>query len=282
MIDNLFTLTGIPVDQIFARLAEPFDDPKAYKAVPGGADLTDISTGHMLERVNQVFGPKGLGWNLLFSKDDVDVIGDPATAKRIMVRLKYAIFQYTLVDAQGERQVYEIPTGGVNTNEFAYAEEGARTSALGAALKGLGFQLPVYKGLLDHHNAAKVIGGDGKSAAAESSGDGSGIPPAGGLAAATRPGNGRNGGQSAKAAASPANPPEIEDLDEPVSPDLNDPGAFEIPIGRYGPQNGQPGKKLSEAPLPWIQWAANQMQPSSNKTHALQAAAKAFLARQPA
>jgi hypothetical protein len=222
MIDQLFTLTGIPVAQILNRLAEPFDDPKAYKPVPGGADLTDINTGHMLERVNQVFGPKGLGWNLLFSKDDVDVIGDPATAKRIMVRLKFAIFQYTLVDGQGERQVYEIPTGGVNTNEFTYAEEGARTSALGAALKGLGFQLPVYKGLLDHHNAAKVIGGDGKSAAAKLSGDGSSVPPAGGVSTPARPGNGRNGGQSAKAATSPAHPPEIEDLDEPVSPDVVD------------------------------------------------------------
>lgn len=271
MIDNLFTLTGIPVEQISARLAEPFDDPKAYKPVPGGADLTDINTGHMLERVNQVFGPKGLGWNLLFSKDDVEVIGDPAAAKRIMVRLTYARFQYTLVDAQGERQVYEIPTGGVNTNEFTYAEEGARTSALGAALKGLGFQLPVYKGLLDHHNAGRLIGGDGKGAS-----------PTGGVHAPARPGNGRNGGQSAKAASEASNPPEIEDLDGPEPQETGDPGAFEIPVGRYGPQNGQPGKKLAEAPLPWIQWAANQMQPSSEKTRLLQAAAKAFLARQPA
>jgi hypothetical protein len=271
MIDNLFTLTGIPVEQISARLAEPFDDPKAYKPVPGGADLTDINTGHMLERVNQVFGPKGLGWNLLFSKDDVEVIGDPATAKRIMVRLTYARFQYTLVDGQGERQVYEIPTGGVNTNEFTYAEEGARTSALGAALKGLGFQLPVYKGLLDHHNAGRLIGGDGKGAS-----------PTGGIHAPTRPGNGRNGGQSAKGTPEASNPPEIEDLDGPTPQATGDPGAFEIPVGRYGPQNGQPGMKLAEAPLPWIQWAANQMQPSSDKTRALQAAAKAFLARQPA
>ena len=282
MTSNLFTQTGIPVDQISVRLAEPFDDPQAYKPVPGGADLTDICTGYMLERVNQVFGPKGLGWNLLFSKDDVEVIGDPATAKRIMVRLTYALFQYTLVDAQGERQVYEIPTGGVNTNEFAYAEEGARTSALGAALKGLGFQLPVYKGLLDHHNAGRLIGGNGKSAAAKASGDGSSAPPGGGVHAPTRPGNGRNGAHSARTAPEASSQPEIEDLDGPALQETGDPGAFEIPVGRYGPQNGQPGKNLAEAPLAWVQWAANQMQPSSEKTRALQEAAKAFLARQPA
>ena len=34
MIGNLFTLTGIPVDQISVRLAEPFDDPQGLQAGP--------------------------------------------------------------------------------------------------------------------------------------------------------------------------------------------------------------------------------------------------------
>jgi hypothetical protein len=54
MTKNLMTLSGVPASQITMRLAEPFNDPKAYKAVPGGADLTDINTGFMLERVNEV------------------------------------------------------------------------------------------------------------------------------------------------------------------------------------------------------------------------------------
>ena len=33
------TFTGIPAGEIPTRLAEPFDDPRAYKGVPGGADL---------------------------------------------------------------------------------------------------------------------------------------------------------------------------------------------------------------------------------------------------
>lgn len=63
--ETLFTLTGIPVSQVAEKLAEPFDNPAAYKGVPGGADLTDIGTGWMIERTTQVFGLRGLGWKLL-------------------------------------------------------------------------------------------------------------------------------------------------------------------------------------------------------------------------
>jgi hypothetical protein len=165
-MDNLLhTFTGVPAGEIAARLAEPFNDPLAYKGVPGGADLTDISTGFMLERVTQVFGPKGLGWNFLFERADLQLL-NPGE-KRVLAHLKYAVFQYTLFAADGQAHTCEIPTSGVNANSIEYAEEGARTSALGAALKGLCFQLPVYKGQLDHHNAARLISGNGKSAKAE-------------------------------------------------------------------------------------------------------------------
>ena len=61
--------------------------------------------------------------------------------------------------AEGQPQVFEIVTSGANANNIEYAEEGARTSALGAAIKGLCFQLPVYKGQLDHHNVEKYLSG---------------------------------------------------------------------------------------------------------------------------
>jgi hypothetical protein len=165
MDNQLFTFTGIPAADIPSRLAEPFDDPKAYKGVPGGADLTDINTGHMLERITQVFGPKGLGWNFQFDKDDLEVVNPDE--KRVMARLRYAVFKYTLFSADGQAHNFEIATSGANTNILEYAEEGARTSALGAAIKGLCFQLPVYKGLLDHHNAGKfaAAGGNGRAPA---------------------------------------------------------------------------------------------------------------------
>lgn len=152
------TTAGVAVEKIAGLLAEIFADAdKAYKAVPGGADLTDINTGHMIERVTQVFGIKGLGWNFRWEPNDLVFIGDLAgSSARCTAHLKNAVFSYRLVDEAGETHWFEIQTSGMNTNSALYAEEGARTSALGAALKGLCFQLPIYKGYLDHHNAQAV------------------------------------------------------------------------------------------------------------------------------
>ena len=161
------TFTGIDAKEIPAALAKIFEDTKAYKGVPGGADLTDINTGHMLERITEVFGPKGLGWNFVFLPEYMEIVNP--LEKRVLARLKYAIFKYMITKEDGQEVWIEIPTSGANTNELAYAEEGARTSALGAAIKGLCFQLPIYKGLLDHHNAASEISKSKAKAKAEGS-----------------------------------------------------------------------------------------------------------------
>jgi len=228
MDKQLFTFTGLPAGEIPTRLAEPFSDPKAYKGVPGGADLTDINTGHMIERITQVFGPKGVGWNFLFNRDDIETSG--LGEKRVLVRLKYAVFQYRLFDAEGQAQVFEIVTSGANSNSIEYAEEGARTSALGAAIKGLCFQLPVYKGLLDHHNVERYLSGSTGTK-----------PPA----------------APAKAAA-PAKPaPEAAAKDptpEPAAPPANGgghhPGDFVINVGtKY---RGKPVRELADNVLAWF------------------------------
>ncbi len=148
------TVAGIPADQIRSCLAKPFSDSNAYKQVAGtGADLTDINTGHMLKRVNEVFGMKGLGWNLLYDRDDI-VINPIENNKHVIARLKFAEFIYFLVhNESGEQIEIRIPTSGANKNTPQYAEEGVKTVALGTALKGMGFQEYVYTGHLDHRNA---------------------------------------------------------------------------------------------------------------------------------
>lgn len=151
------TLGNQTADQIPQLLAQIFEDPKAYKGVPGGADLTDINTGHMIERVTQVFGPKAMGWNFTWEPQDMRIVGDIGANGRVMAHLVNAVFSYALLDEGGDLHWFTIQTSGMNQNSAQYAEEGARTSALGAALKGLCFQIPVYKGLLDHHNAAAVL-----------------------------------------------------------------------------------------------------------------------------
>jgi hypothetical protein len=152
LLTKLRTLTGLPASQIVEKLSAPFE-PAAYRAVPGAADLTDIGTGYMLERATQVFGLRGLGWQLVYAQQDMGFTG-PSSERRVTAHLRHAAFRYALLDEDGQLHWQEIITSGASTNEFAFAEEGARTAAIGAALKALCFQLPVYKGQLDHHNAA--------------------------------------------------------------------------------------------------------------------------------
>jgi hypothetical protein len=109
MNEKLFTLTGVPVSQIVEKLAKPFE-PQAYKGVPGGADLTDINTGYMIERATQVFGLRGLGWKLEYSPENMVFFG-LGEAKRVTAHLKYAVFCYALVDERGELRWYPIITG---------------------------------------------------------------------------------------------------------------------------------------------------------------------------
>jgi hypothetical protein len=265
MNDKLFTLTDVPVSQIAEKLAEPFD-PQAYKGVPGGADLTDINTGYMIERATQVFGLRGLGWKLEYNPENMVFIG-LGDGKRITAHLKYAVFSYALVNEEELISWYPIITGAANTNDFAYAEEGARTAAIGAALKSLCFQLPVYKGLLDHHNASLMLG-----EGASSSGNG----------------NGWNG----KGASSPRSTDQIlEDLgyDAPhrvnAAPNAHlaeDAGSYVIQFGKT--YSGWTLRRIvednprgPESGLTALNWYANEMKPATEKARLDQAAARKYL-----
>jgi hypothetical protein len=154
MSKNLKTYMGVQVEDVPTLLAKPFDDPKAYKPMPGAANLIEINTGFMLERITQVFGLKGVGWDFRFTPENMEILrkeDDPW----VTARLKYAELVIHLVDEQGEDIPIQIPTSGASTNELRFAEEGARTSALGCALKGLCFQLSVYKGELELSQVAQ-------------------------------------------------------------------------------------------------------------------------------
>ncbi len=282
MNDKLFTLTGVPVSQIVEKLAEPFE-PQAYKGVPGGADLTDINTGYMIERATQVFGLRGLGWKLEYSPENMVFIG-LGEGKRVTAHLKYAVFSYALVNEQGEVYWHPIITGAANTNDFAYAEEGARTAAIGAALKSLCFQLPVYKGQLDHHNAGKLLGSGSQPGGFLPGGNGNGAKPSGN-------GNGHKG--NGNGAAPQRSPDQI--LKElgyatPTQPGAaptahlaEDAGAYVIQYGKT--YTGWTLRKMveenpkgREAGLTALRWYANEMKPATENARADQAAAQKFLA----
>jgi len=275
MNDKLFTLTGVPVSQIVEKLAEPFE-PQAYKGVPGGADLTDINTGYMIERATQVFGLRGMGWKLEYSPENMVFIG-LGEGKRITAHLKYAVFSYALVNEREGICWYPIITGAANTNDFTYAEEGARTAAIGAALKSLCFQLPVYKGQLDHHNASLLLGGG-----AQPSGNGNDAMPSGN-------GNGHYG----NSAPSPGSTDQIlKELgyDVPSRPDTAQNTQMDVDAGAYQIQYGktysgwtlrrmvEENPKGQDTGLAALRWYANEMRPATEKACQDQSAAKKFLA----
>jgi len=155
-----YTFTGIPVEEITGSLAELLP-PTAFKPIATKTYLTDINTGHMLERATEVFGPRGIGWGLSYEPDhmiimDNDVkLNDEGGKKkaRPTARLAYAKFWFMLYGADGEGFKAEIITSGASQNEIEFAEEGARTAAIGSALKSLLFQNEVYKNELKEAQA---------------------------------------------------------------------------------------------------------------------------------
>ena len=242
------TMAGITADQIRPLLAEPFRDPKAYKRVDGtGADLTDINTGHMISRVNDIFGPKGIGWNLVFDRDDLELIGDGG--KRILARLKFAEFVYFLTNGGDERLEIRIPTSGANQNTPQYAEEGAKTVALGTALKGLGFQEDVYMGHLNHRNAGSYKRRVEKKATSLPPETGANIKP-----------EGSNKDQKTEAAK------EVE-----AKSGNGDIGSYVVPFG------ANKGKALSELSGEDLEWAAGEMSPFNDAGQEYQAKAQEYL-----
>jgi hypothetical protein len=282
MNDKLFTLTGMPVSQIVEKLAEPFE-PQAYKGVPGGADLTDINTGYMIERATQVFGLRGLGWKLEYSPEAMVFIG-LGEGKRVTAHLKYAVFSYALVNERGEINWYPIITGAANTNDYAYAEEGARTAAIGAALKSLCFQLPVYKGQLDHHNAGKLLGNGSQPGGAQPGGNGNGAKPSGNS-------NGHKGNGNGAGNAPQRSPDQIlKELGYDTHPGSAPTAHLGQDIGTYVIQYGktyggwtlrkmvEDNPKGREAGLTALRWYANEMKPATDNARADQVAAQKFLA----
>jgi hypothetical protein len=152
---KLRTWAGLPASEIAERLRTPFEDPRAYKAIHGGtagaARLTDIDTAWMIERVNEVFGPYGLGWVLDW--DPADVVIQSDDSKRQTVAVKRAEFRYVLIDEFGVERKCVAPCCGGSQNELPFALKGMQTNCIGNALSKLRFQELVYKGLLNEWNA---------------------------------------------------------------------------------------------------------------------------------
>jgi len=196
----------------------------------------------MLNRVNEVFGPYGLGWTLDWDVNDVIIQGEP---KRPMVAFKRATFTYILVDEGGnERSCVATCTGG-SQNELPFALKGTETSAIGNALSKLRFQEKVYMGKLTHANAKSYLAKSGNGSKLEAGG--------------TK--------QKRPTAAKESSKPKAD----------SSPGDFEVTFGeKYR------GKKLSELDPEVLDWYAGEMVVTNEASKELQRMAQAYKELAPA
>lgn len=160
-ITNYKTLTGYTLAQVIEELDREL--PKeAYKAVPGGANLTDISPGFMRESLATIFGFCGIGWGYEYSSEDLTV----ETVTRVksgggervvqIASLKKLVFWFIFLDELGAERRYSVASsGGAESDSVGYAMSGAITNALSKATSNIGFQKSVYMGRRDHRTVGK-------------------------------------------------------------------------------------------------------------------------------
>lgn len=165
-LNKLKTLTGMTWEEVKAKMQEKLPDD-AYKPIEGvaGNTLTDIDSAYMIEVITECFGPCGIGWGLSYPPEQVQILdqGFEAKQSRFLVSINHAEFWYMMGDPE---KPYSITTSGGSTNKLiAFAIKGASTSAIGAAVSRLLFQLDVYKGKHDSGGTpARAKSGAGRAA----------------------------------------------------------------------------------------------------------------------
>lgn len=154
------TLTGMTLGEAMNAMKAVLP-PGAYKeARITGTSLTDINPAFMTEAVTKIFGPAGIGW--WYELTAPNVTSEEKQSRQGRTYTEYTAsfdtlaLYYAYIDNVGEMKVSRpILTNGSSDNEDpGFATRGAITNALGAAFAKLLWQIDVYKGQLDHNNAA--------------------------------------------------------------------------------------------------------------------------------
>jgi hypothetical protein len=177
--DEIKTYTGVPLQLALNQMQQVLP-PQAYTKVSGaGADLTDISPAYLNEKVTEIFGPCGIGWFYQIERDHQRISlveraysGGGGTYETWEASVDMLQLFYRFYDGEGNLNVSEaiISNGYSDNKNRGYALRGAITNAIGAGFAKLLWQLPVYKGIVDHKNAHQhevgsipVAAADGRS-----------------------------------------------------------------------------------------------------------------------
>jgi hypothetical protein len=166
------TLTGFTMSEALTQMQAVLP-PAAYKSIPGSnADLTDIDPSYLTEWATRLFGACGIGWFYDYAPESLSIVATEKTAKSgrqytnydaLITRLELV---YTYFDNDGNQHFSTpiVSNGGSGNEDRGYAVRGAITNAIGAAFAKLLWQLPVYKGIVTHQNAAEKYSAQQKKA----------------------------------------------------------------------------------------------------------------------
>jgi hypothetical protein len=161
------TLNGHKVSDLAMILDQPLP-PAAYKAIPGGANLTDIDAGWQRKAFNKIFGICGVGWGFDFDPANIEVRNEEVNKngkQRVEAYAKVVgIFWFAYKDENGNLCRANISVTGANSavsgNE-AYALKGSITNAIGFGSSMIGWQESVYLGCRSHSNTTGFAPGKG-------------------------------------------------------------------------------------------------------------------------
>lgn len=142
------TLTGIDLLDVPSELDRQLE-PDAYKAITGGSlsGMTDIKPVALIDELNRVFGPCGVGWRVEYGGG----IQYDQSDKSTVIESVYLSYAY-LDDNGDEHWSKTIQAPGYNRNGGSPIDsiKGAWTNGLGTAAHALGWQSSVYWGRRGH------------------------------------------------------------------------------------------------------------------------------------
>ena len=140
------TLTGKTMPEVREHLGRVLP-PEAYSPIKHRSHLTDINPTWLRESLTDCFGPVGIGWWTVVTRELVEPILDEYDKWYGEVRIE---FSYAFYDENNQDEKYiSAAITGFGGNASKYRDDvlkGAFTSALGAAAKELLWQVRVYKG----------------------------------------------------------------------------------------------------------------------------------------
>lgn len=156
-LKDMTTLTGLSWDEAKDELKALLPDV-AYKPVPGGADLTDINPGFMIERLTDIFGPVGAGWGYDYDVESLDIYPENRESSKgrqyraYVTIIKKGVVWYVLTNGKEAHRFTVVSNGGGDNDRPEWSLNGAVTTLISGGVKRLCWQIKVHQGLVTHHN----------------------------------------------------------------------------------------------------------------------------------